>query len=79
MGLLKKQWPQPLPKLQIKGERISSLAYIGSVRRSWPCRGYIILLQSGSPSFIAFVAFAGSKSSESKRPPIHSSISSCCS
>lgn len=31
------------------------------------------------PFLIAFVAFSGSKASGSNRPPIHSSISSCCS
>jgi len=31
------------------------------------------------PFFISFVAFFGSKSSESNRPPIHSSIFSCSS
>src|SRR5262245_5219915 len=36
-----------------------------------------MLLQSGRPFFIAFVAFAGSNSSGSKLPPTHSSSSSC--
>src|SRR5207248_5477906 len=38
-----------------------------------------MLLQSGNPFLIAFVAFDGSNFSGLNRPPTHSSISSCCS
>jgi len=37
---------------------------------------HIILLQSGNPFFMAFVAAAGSKASGSNLPPTHSSNSS---
>lgn len=37
--------------------------------------GYLMLLQSGSPFFIAFVAAFASNSSESNWPPIHSNES----
>jgi len=60
----------------LPGNGIGSIIF-GVLHGFWQPH-YLILLQSGSPFFMLFVAMAASNSSGPNDPPSHSSISLCC-